>query len=216
MKIVVQCASSKRSDAGSLKSADGRNLVFVADPDSAPPKVGVVYARPDDLSDGRRSWRDVLVEYNRTGAGNPLCLSPAYELYRNPAYSNLVDRFGRNNVFILSAGWGLIRADFLTPQYDITYSQSAEKYKRRRRNDTFRDFHQLTDDETNEIVFFGGKDYLNLFCELTRNVNGEKKVFYNSSRAPQIPGMTFERFETRTKTNWHYECVRAFLSMRGH
>jgi hypothetical protein len=216
MKIVMQCASSKRPDAGSLKSADGRPLVFVADPQSAPPNVGVVYARPDDLSDSRTSWREVLVEYNRTGAGNPLRLYPAYELYQNRAYNRMVDRFGLDKVFILSAGWGLIRADFLTPQYDITYSRSAEKYKRRRKTDTFRDFCQLTDDEADEVVFFGGKDYLDLFCELTRDLSGEKKVFYNSSRTPQIPGVSFERFETRTRTNWHYECIRTFLSTRRH
>jgi hypothetical protein len=216
MMIVIQCASRKRPDAGSLKSGDGRPLVFVADPQSAPPNSAVVYARPDDLSDSRTTWREVLVEYNRTGSGNPLRLYPAHELYRNPAYSQMVDRFGLDKVFILSAGWGLIRADFLTPQYDITYSQSAEKYKRRRKTDRFRDFCQLTDNEADEIVFFGGKDYLDLFCDLTRDLSGEKKVFYNSSRTPQIPGVSFERFETSTRTNWHYECIRTFLSTRGH
>jgi hypothetical protein len=40
-----------------------------------------------------------------------------------------VDRFGLENVYVLSASWGLIRADFLTPYYDITFSSSADAYK---------------------------------------------------------------------------------------
>jgi hypothetical protein len=40
----------------------------------------------------------------------------------------LVEKFGIEKVFILSAGWGLIRADFLTPNYDITFSGSAEAF----------------------------------------------------------------------------------------
>ncbi|BAU49572.1 hypothetical protein SVA_3024 [Sulfurifustis variabilis] len=43
------------------------------------------------------------------------------------------------DVFILSAGWGLIGAAFLTPVYDITFSNSADDYKRRRRRNQFDD-----------------------------------------------------------------------------
>ncbi len=36
MIVVIQCAARKRPDAGHLKSTDGRQVIFVADPDSAP------------------------------------------------------------------------------------------------------------------------------------------------------------------------------------
>jgi hypothetical protein len=70
---------------------------------------------------------DVL-EKNVGGARNPLGLYPAYRLYENRVYGRLVEAFGVENIYILSAGWGLIRADFLTPYYDITFSHSAEGY----------------------------------------------------------------------------------------
>jgi len=40
--------------------------------------------------------------------GNPLGLCPAYQLYENKTYGRLAARFGLGNLFILSAGWGLI------------------------------------------------------------------------------------------------------------
>jgi len=68
-----------------------------------------------------------------------------------------VTRFGVKNVYILSAGWGLICADFLTPAYDITFSPSAAPYKRRRKTDRYEDFRMLPDKAEREIVFFGGQ-----------------------------------------------------------
>ena len=62
-----------------------------------------------------------------------------------------------------------------------------------------------------EIVFFGGKDYLPLLCSLTGEIKGEKTVFYNSAREPQAPGWTLKKFATSTRTNWHYECAAALL-----
>jgi len=69
----------------------------------------------------------------------------------------------------------------------------------------------LPDDTENEIVFFGGKDYLPLFCSLTDTISGAKIVFFNSAGVPRSNGCTFRRFETTMRTNWHYECVNAFL-----
>ena len=67
-------------------------------------------------------------------------------------------------------------------------------------------------DQTDEhILFFGGKDYLPLFCSLTGAIRSKKTIFYNSARLPQADGCTLERFETTTRTNWHYECANAFL-----
>jgi hypothetical protein len=212
MTIIIQCAATKRPDAGYLMSAAGRPVVFVADPESAPPDDAVLYARPDDTSPSGKSWRDVLLEYNKTAGDNALGLYPAYRLYQNRIYSQLVERFSQPNVYILSAGWGLIRADFLTPYYDITFSQSAERYKRRKKQDLYyRDFRMLPDVMGEEIIFFGGKDYIPLLCALTDNVTTPKTMFYNSERAPLADGWTAKRFETSTRTNWHYECAAALL-----
>ena len=125
-----------------------------------------------------------------------------------------MESFGCENVFILSAGWGLIAASFLTPTYDITFSASAEPYKRRRPRDVYHDLCQLTDDSRQEFVFIGGKDYVPLFVELTSSIP-VRTVFYNSENPPSAPGCTLRRFQTNTRTNWHYECARALLSARA-
>jgi hypothetical protein len=156
-------------------------------------------------------WRQVLLEYNQTPHDNPLGLYPAYRLYENSAYERLTSRLGVQNVYILSAGWGLIRADFLTPCYDITFSQSAEDHKRRRKADRYEDLRMLPEETGDDIVFFGGKDYLPLFCALTARVRGKRTVFFNSGRTPQADGCRLVRFETTARTNWHYQCVSAFL-----
>jgi hypothetical protein len=209
MKIVIQCAASK-NPGGYLMTSDGKQVLFVADAQAAPDSRGQVCARPDNLSDAGVSWRQVLLKYNEPPGSNPLGLYPAYRLYQNRTYERLVQRFGLENVFILSAGWGLISAGFLTPQYDITFSMSAEAYKRRGRRDFYEDLRMLPDD-ADDIVFLGGKDYLSLFVMLTKTVRGQRTVFYNSLSVPEAPGCRLERFETNTRTNWHYECANALI-----
>jgi hypothetical protein len=211
MIVVIQCAATKREGAGTMRTESGKPVMFVADPSNAPPDENRVYARPDDASDTGESWRDMLLRYNQEPTNNPLHLFPAFRLYRNPIYTRLVERFGEENTYILSAGWGLINASFLTPSYDITFSSSAEAYKRRRKQDRYLDLRTLPADTDEEVVFFGGKDYLPLFCALTSSLSGRKTVFYNSGTAPDAPGCSLERFATTTRTNWHYECAKAYL-----
>ncbi len=214
MIAIIQCAGGKATAAGHLVSATGKRGVFVAQPQAAPASDTVIHARPDDLSDTGVSWRDVLLTYNETPGDNPLRLYPAWQLYDNPVYGRLIERFRPKNVYILSAGWGLISADFLTPYYDITFSASArneDAYKRRRKPDRYRDFCMLPRDTRADIVFFGGKDYLPLFASLTSSISAPKTVFYNSAKMPPMPGCMLKRFETKTRTNWHYACANAFV-----
>jgi len=114
-------------------------------------------------------------------------------------------------VYILSAGWGLIRSDFFTPYYDITFSQSADPYKQRRKKDRYNDFRMLSLQKPENVCFIGGKDYLPLFCELTEAINGQRIVFFNSKKSPDFKNCVFKRFDTRTQTNWHYECAKALI-----
>jgi hypothetical protein len=197
-----------------MRRRDGTPVLFVADPTHAPGKVGLEYARPDDLTDDGRTWRDALLECNQEPGSNPLKLLRAFELYENPAYGRLVAKFGIDKVFILSAGWGLIPAAFLTPAYDITFSQSAENYKRRRKLDAYRDLSLGPEDSAEELVFLGGKDYLPLFTALTHRVKGRRVIFYNSVNRPEAPGCTLQRYVTTTRTNWHYECAQAMIDGR--
>ncbi|MFY9829501.1 MAG: hypothetical protein WAK69_12965 [Rhodoplanes sp.] len=144
MIVVIQCAGSKRKNAGFLKTKDGRpvssslirswrrlQLIMGTCP--------YVYARPDDASDAGGTWRDQLLAYNANPGNNPLGLLPAFELYENDIYRALVKQFGIENTYILSAGWGLIDAAFLTPAYDIAFSAQANNCVRRRKRDAFCD-----------------------------------------------------------------------------
>jgi hypothetical protein len=212
MIVVIQCAGSKQPHAGCLKTRGGKLVLFVGDPAEAPPERGTVYARPDDISDTGRSWRENLLKYSANPGSNPLGLLPAHELYQNPAYSTLVEHCGLDKTFILSAGWGLIPASFFTPNYDITFSASAEAYQRRKRADFYGDFCMLSEIANEDVYFFGGKDYVPLFCKLTSGYRGKRIVFYNSAVQPFAPGCALRRFETTTRTNWHYECANAFVS----
>lgn len=213
MKIVIQCAASKDPAAGYFQSATGKRVTFVAHPELASAGNDCLAAHPDDTSDQPgKSWRELVAAYNARPGKNPLGLFPAYRLYANDTYRALVDRYGVENVYVLSAGWGLIRADFLTPQYDVTFKkQGVDPFKRRLPSDRFCDFNQLPDNG-DDIVFFGGKDYLPFFCHLTGSMRSRRLVFYNSQSRPIAPGCVLIRYETKTRTNWHYACARGFAA----
>ena len=143
MIVVIQCAASKKPDAGYLQRRDGRKVLFVADPQNAPVDTPYAYARPDDIADTGRSWRDELLRCNDAPGNNPLGLLPAWQLYENETYALLAERYGKDRLYILTAGWGLIAADFLTPKYDITFSAQADGFKRRSKKDRYNDLCML-------------------------------------------------------------------------
>ena len=185
--------------------------MFVANPDLAPPGEEFVFARPDDLSHTGESWRTVLRRYNGSPGDNWYGLLPAWRLYGNPTYERLAEHFALNRLYVLSAGWGLIPAGFLTPNYDITLgaTRREDRYKRRRRHDNWRDFRRLPADASEPLVFFGGKAYVPLFCSLTAGSASRRIVFY-AGKEPNAPGCGLERFGSPF-TNWHYQCANAFV-----
>lgn len=210
MRIVMQCAGSKRADAGSFVTADGRRVVFVARPDLVENSAAVLHAHPDQPSDRiGQTWRDRVIEANDRRNENPFGLVPAADLYTPPAYANLANFVGIGKLFILSAGWGLAAGNYLLPAYDITFSGSAERHKRRRVGQLFHDFNAFDAESKEATVFLGGKDYLPLFLNLTAGAKGERHVFYNSAMPQRAPGCTLHRFPTSRRTNWHYECAEA-------
>ena len=215
MIAVILCAARKKPNSGHLLRRGGRRMMFVARPDQAPTSSVHVYARPDDVADTGKSWRTELWGYNRkhsAGLGaNPLGVLPAWQLYDNPVYARLTQKFGLKRLYILSAGWGLIAADFLTPAYDITFSTNANHYMRRPRHHHYGDYRMLPRDTTEPVVFFGSKNYVPFFCSLTDGIKGTRYVFYNSREEPYAPGCVLRRFETTSRTNWHYKCADDFV-----
>ncbi|URK16579.1 hypothetical protein M9H61_13600 [Thalassospira sp. GO-4] len=211
MNIVIQCAGRKNGQF--FKTENGKEIFFVADPALAPKDDAYLYAHPDDQADSKLTWRQTLLSYSKS-PDNPLNLVRAFELYKNPIYKQLVDKFGLDKVFILSAGWGLINAAFLTPYYDITFSLSVKRkgqpYKFRSNETNWSDLCQLP--TSNEpVVFFGGKDYMPMFLTLTHSYQGKRIAFYNSKVPPRVPNCILQRYHTATRTNWQYECAMAFI-----
>ena len=217
MKIVIACAGSKRAGAGLMRTIKDKPVKFVAQPKLAPKDAHHNYAMPDDISDDGTSWRTRLCAYNaiyEKNGDNPFGLLPAWKLYDPEIYGNLVEKYSAENVYIMSAGWGLVSANFLLPNYDITYSSSARgenAYKHRRKNDwADKDFCMLPKDSTDRVVFFGGKDYLESFCELTKKYAGERICFYATSKKPKVKGVVL-KYYGRTFTNWHYQAAKKLI-----
>ena len=221
MNIVIVCAARKEPRAGYLRR-QGKQKVkvkFVADPDSAPHAESYVYAQPDDSSDVGVSWRETLRQYNETPEGNRLGLLQAWKLYSNSTYEYLARKHGTEHLYILSGAWGLIPATFLTPMYDITFSEYAKPCQRRRAEDCYGNFCMLPANTVEPVVFFGGKDYVEFFCSLTKGIKAERYVFHNTSSPPKVPpGCQTRKFETEHRKNrssrreiWYYKCARAFI-----
>lgn len=213
--VVIACAAgknhpaSKDPNAGYLITRDDKPILFVADPKIAPQQSEVEYRRPDDIAPSGLSWRDELVKYNknhRDNGANPRCLLPAWRLYKNSAYGHLVNQLGEDKVFILSAGWGLIPASFLTPYYNITFV--GKGYKRRYKRARYADFSMLPDDASHPIHFVGGKSYVSLFLKLTAETDAERVIHY-VGLLPRKTNCRVCRFESnqRNQRKWHYECA---------
>ncbi|MYB35262.1 MAG: hypothetical protein F4X92_09130 [Gammaproteobacteria bacterium] len=213
MIVIIQCAAGKQDYAGHMQTSDGRKVMFVANPHLSPSSENLIYARPDDSAPTGKSWREELLDYNGR-EGNPHGLLPAWVLYKNPTYKELVDRIGQESLYILSAGWGLIRSDFLTPKYDITFSKAGnvEPYKRRSTRDKYNDIRLPDGISEQPIVFFGGRDYISLFCELTNSAAGPRTIYY-AGKPPDVSGCRLESFG-KPYTNWHYQCARSFARER--
>jgi hypothetical protein len=214
MFAVIQGSEGRQPRAGFLKARNGQRVLFVADPGQAPREPGLCHARPDDTSSFGGCWRKLVLGYNANPRNNPLGLLPAHVLYPDEIYRRLVEELGPMQTYILSAGWGLIGASFLTPNYDITFNPGADPIRRRGPSDRWADFSMLPDDTDEDVYLFADADYLPLFCRLTASYPGRRIVFYPSENPPEAPGCVLRRFETAVETNWHHECARAFLSDR--
>lgn len=213
MRIVIQCAGSKHVSAGSFTAPDKKLIKFVANPNSDFSDKSYAYARPDDAAGNGQTWRERLLAYNTDHAEqNPDGLLQACQLYKKPIYMDLTKKFGVKNLFILSAGWGLISANFLTPDYDITFSNiKGQPHVKRGKLDNYSDFNMLPDNGE-AVTFLGGKSYLPMFYRLLAQYSGAKNIIYNSINEPILPtGFKAIRYKTKARTNWHYKCGQSII-----
>lgn len=160
------------------------------------------------MAKGKISWREYLINNQ-----NDKELLEAYNLYTRQEYRSLYNRF-KERFYILSAGWGLVKADYKLPNYDITFSMSEENRNKRIFNDEgYKDFNQVDLNDKEDVLFFGGKAYLKLFYNLTQGLDNRKIIFYCGVR-PIIPkrvvnpsNFYFVSYESKNKRGWYYEAV---------
>jgi len=196
--IIIQCSGRKKAN-----SING--IKFVAQPQE------VNEYHPDDNMDNNigASWRQYIEAYNekyqRTGE-NPYNLCKAGDLYLPNWYQLIIQKYGYSSVYILSAGWGLVRSDYLIPSYNITFALSAPKKNKRNKNITFKDWNQLQC--CDQFSFFGGSSYLNLLYELTSNLKCRKQIHYVSKNIEFKENYIYIEYP-KSFTNWHYQALKA-------
>ncbi len=214
MRIIIQCAGYKNS-ANTFSTTDGKRVDFVGNPPKDHSSKTNIYRKPDAMSDNNSdSWRKRVHDYNEAG-GNPLNFFPAYKLYRNKAYKGLVKKFDIDNVYILSACWGLIRADYLIPTYDLTFAwQPKRPYVKKIPKDYY-PYKNMLPDNGKKIIYLGGIAYQKTFCTLTKSYRGEKVMFYHSKDYPKIlskfSGFTAKKHEMGHNRNWQYRCAQEII-----
>ena len=235
MIVVISCTSGKRKRPGSrLKTKGGKLVEFVAHPEIAPQDQRIVYKHPDCESGYGGSWRKMLKEYNNDPNASPLGtlgLFKAWELYRpqrkayREIYDELANTFEQENVYILSAGWGLIRSDFLTPYYDITFSPNSniEAWKRRdyeKSKNKYNDLCQIPEGIEDPIVFMGGDKYVQPFIDLTRDLDAQKVIFFYSKNNREKKKRYSSEYDLRVYCHpaiermvrvWYYQCARDLI-----
>jgi len=214
MKVVISCASSKNGDS---LIHEGQKVNFVSKPSLVKNAVKndevILYVHPDSLIPNRHlSWREMISQQNELNS-----FKPAYQLYKPSIYQELYNTF-RQDLYIYSAGWGIIRADFRIPKYDITFKQASSEDTVRRSKDHFNDFNHLQGiPEGEQIVFLGGKDYVRPFCQLTKNLPNEKFIFYKDKMLLTAASdflanrFKFIYYQTERRTNWHFEVASRFI-----
>lgn len=223
--IIIQCAKRKGKDKDKKKGAprfiddQGNTVLFVADSSNAQRETAEKCAHPDEVSPNGETWRKRLDAYNtqfKTSGKNPFGLLAASELYFEKIYSALSAKYGSDNVYILSAGWGLVRSDYLLPHYDVTFSEKASSLSRRVNIGDWKDHNHLLRDgrdgvRTDVLV---GLRYLDLFYALTSHVidKSEVVVHYKSGQTPKRPGYSYRHFEGAKSTTWYYSPANDLLT----
>lgn len=199
IKVVMICAGSKFHE-GELK-IDNHFINFIARSNRDNYEF-----LPDDLIEinGKKTWRDFVNE------NQPTLTLKAYELYKKKQYRCLYNKYG-NNFFILSAGWGLVNAEFKLPYYDITFSQQGSINTKRNKNmdipPLYKDYNHLVPNDNDDIIYIGGKDYLDLFYKLTSKLSNRKIIYYNSNIMPENHdgNYIYRKYLSNYPTNWHYQ-----------
>jgi hypothetical protein len=205
MKIIISCCDRKNGEAF---QHNGNIINFISHKNQLPNGSGL-YFHPDDfIPNENTTWRELIAQQEIRKD-----LLPTYELYRPKIYNSLYQTFGED-LFIFSAGWGIVNAGYKLPKYNITFSRgnNIPFYAVRNYEAGFNDFNQLENIDVNDkIILIAGKDYVFPFCQLTNHLPNAKIIIYKNAEIlknnPYLNHNNFKFFHyvTNRRTNWHYE-----------
>ena len=226
--IVLSCCASKKAESDFIWK--GKVVSFLANPDQTDPRQ----AHPDHIvPNEKRTYREYVDIYNQMPQGaHGFQLLEASALYKPEVYQKLAKDF--DHFYIFSAGWGIVRKNFRLPVYDITFSQRASADNQRKwergwnwnndKESRISDFNHIKEDVSagiipadEEIHFAGGHDYQVPFLNLISAVPNKVNLWFKGNKIPVIDPVFEKRisaceFNTRRRTNWHYEWSEKLLS----
>jgi len=200
-RVVMMCSKSKQNNSELIY--DNNKITFKAITHEV-----INQFKPDDDIPGNNnySWRN-YVSNNQNHINLPY---RAYELYTENVYQELFMTFG-NRLYIESAGWGIINAEFRLPNYDITFSNNInEETIRHYEAGNYDDYNQLIVSNDDDIVFIGTEKYLPLFFNLTNQLPNRKIIYWKKNNTPikyPIPNNSFiyRRYKSNSPRRWFYE-----------
>ncbi|AMC11912.1 hypothetical protein Lupro_11830 [Lutibacter profundi] len=207
MIIVISCSGSKN---GKNLMYRGNEIYFVSKPNT---ENGNQFRPDDKIPSKQKTWR----EYVNSQENKDLLES--YKLYKPWIYKALYMKYN-SDLYILSAGWGIINSEFRIPKYDITFSKRADIISQREKHDIFNDFNHLQNiDPYEKIIFLGGSDYIELFYKLTQDLSNKKIIFYKkknihreTSFLKSDKSYKLIKYNTKASTNWHYSCAKELIN----
>lgn len=222
MVVVISCSGPKKGRY--LLNQNKQKIKFVSAPNycnNTESAKDTLFFHPDDLIEDNKSGRDIVLEMQNESS----YLTKAYELYKerldlnDEIYVNLYNKF-KSNLYIISAGWGLIRADFKLPNYDITFKTGVSACNFRSFQALFNDFNHLKNIPIDEIiVFIGSPDYINLFYSMTKEIPNKKVIFWKLAGTPSNfkkilndKNYCFKYYKTSKRQGWYYELARKLIN----
>ena len=205
MKIVITCIGPKN---GTNLIYNDLEILFVSDSKFCKKQDGKLFANPDEMMPDRKTtWREYVNSSEYQNNENNL---KAGDLYNREIFRRL-NSVLNYEYYILSAGWGLIKASRRIPKYDISFSGN-EKCKKRNEFQIFQDTNDLIGIEETELIkFYGGKPYRNLFYSLTNSLKNQKLILFTGLTVPTQGGFKFERRYPTRNTNWHEDILKEDL-----
>jgi len=226
MIIVIQCAGSHVPNAATL-TLNGNAVHFVAQPQDRQ-----MDKQPwDQIPGSNKTWIDCVKAYNEVGGALPgeyiklnvgtengRLLMQCGNLYKHPGYGELMAACGLRNVYILSAGWGLVRGDKFIPNYDVTFSQAGDPNVRIAVRDRLQ-YPFMSDEipDNGEINLFISRAYAPYWSRLYRGAAQRTVLHWRLGQ--KLPdrqyGTVIKHDCGKQVTNWQYKAARQFIAGLG-